>query len=363
MLTRRTIEAAASAAIESLGVDPADAARRAADEELFAELAVKQLLRLTGAELRARSTWAGYQGIAVARQLLEAFVHNWFRWEPSMSLIVADAALAIARRSDRHTASLLFEALKQRANALHLLNRCEEAFRVLDEAEDLASDTRCPRLHHAMVAYGRAAVLHELLLGNEALEYVLQAREGFVACNDRRRVTETLTAETAIHFIRGRNDDARRVAETALNDSRSSGDDAAAALNFGNLAIAVSHLGDTAMARKYLERAQSLYKVRRWQVLAVNISASLALLKIREQGSAGLKQMETVFVEYDRLGLSGEAARSRLLAATELLTVEPQSDVESLCRAAYTRAISLGMTSVAGDAQRLMGATSSHLPS
>ena len=57
MLTRRTIEAAASAALESRGADPADAAMRAADEELFAERAVHQLLRLTGADLRARSTW------------------------------------------------------------------------------------------------------------------------------------------------------------------------------------------------------------------------------------------------------------------------------------------------------------------
>src|SRR5687767_259539 len=101
MPTRRTIDAAVSAVLastrEAVRGTAAAVAERAVSEETFAELVVDQLLKLTGESLRARSAWQGYQGVSVARQLLDAFDRNCNRWPPEWQLAVADAALLIAR--------------------------------------------------------------------------------------------------------------------------------------------------------------------------------------------------------------------------------------------------------------------------
>src|SRR5216110_1588044 len=120
MTTQRTIEDSIGATLEWLDValrdNPSIAARHATAEEKFADIAARQLLTLIPAELRRRSTWSGYGGTAVARRLLDAFYDDWNRWEPIAALHVADAALAIARASDRRRPALLFRLWGARAN-------------------------------------------------------------------------------------------------------------------------------------------------------------------------------------------------------------------------------------------------------
>src|SRR5207249_3716621 len=99
-------------------VDPSIVAQNAAEEECFADVAARQLLMLIPGELRARSTWAGYGGTAVARCLLHAFGKDWNRWEPIAALSIADAALVIAESSDRRTPAILFRAHVSRAHVL-----------------------------------------------------------------------------------------------------------------------------------------------------------------------------------------------------------------------------------------------------
>ncbi len=134
----RTIDAAISATLgsveEVLRGDGESVARRALAEERFADLAVDQLLRLTADSLMERASWSGYQSVSVARQLLERVRANLNRWGPSWSRCVADAALAISKRSDHATPALLFEAHKWRANGLLFMGRFEEAFRSIEAA-------------------------------------------------------------------------------------------------------------------------------------------------------------------------------------------------------------------------------------
>src|SRR5712691_3320081 len=144
MPSRRTVDAAVTATLEwieeALQGDALIVADRAAREDAFARLAVEGLLKLTLAELRQRSRWPGYEGVFVAQRLLDAYDAMWDSWMPLHSLAVTDAAVAVAKRSDRATPALLFRAWKERANALRVLGRYDDAVRSLEMAEAVADD-------------------------------------------------------------------------------------------------------------------------------------------------------------------------------------------------------------------------------
>jgi len=160
MLRRRSVDDAASATLEHieevLRARAPYVSDHAVADERFADVAASQLLTLIPAELRARSTWSGYGGTAVARRLLDSFYANWNQWEPTAALSVADAALAIAQSSDRRTPALLFRAHAARATVLSVQSDFDEAFASLADAEEHAADTKSRRLHFAVLANHRA---------------------------------------------------------------------------------------------------------------------------------------------------------------------------------------------------------------
>jgi tetratricopeptide (TPR) repeat protein len=358
MLTRRTIEAAASATLDALGQmydgKPADIAERAVAEESFADLAVHQLLKLTSNGIRARSAWAGYQGVSVARQLLDAFDENWNCWEPVMSLAVADAAIAIAHTSDKAGAALLFRAHKERANALRILSLFDAAFCSLDQAEELAADTECPTLHFAILANSRSSVWHEMRREPEALRLLLQGREGFARSGDTLRVNESYAAEGGICCGMGHYDDGRRLMELALADAEAGRDLRNVALQLGNLSYCLAQLGDIDAARRYIRRADAAYFELGWTVPRADLLATSALLDIRQFGIGALAGLERACAEYERLGRVAELVRTQMLFVEELYAVDPAAEIGELCQSVYTGALALGMTDVAEDALQIL---------
>jgi tetratricopeptide (TPR) repeat protein len=362
MLTRRTIEAAASATLESISEmfdgSPAEVAQRAVAEEAFADVAVHQLLKLTGDGMRARAVWPGYQGVAIVQRLLDEFIENVICWEPVMSLAVAETALAIAKNSERATAALLFRVHKEKAIALCFLNLFEAAFRSLNDAEEFAPDTRDPQVHYATLLNCRAAVSYEMARGPDALEFIMRARNGFLRSGDHHRVRETHVSEAAILTTLGRYDDARRLMERCLADAESTGDHKSSALHLGNLGHCLARTGDIKAARSYLNAAGQIYAAQGCSIFLADIVATLAVLEVREHGIEAMSRVERACADYDRLGRRGDSAWIQLEAAKALLTVDSTADIIELCHRASTRALELGMNSLAEDALRVLNSSS-----
>lgn len=357
MPTRRTIDAAVSATLEwiedALEGDVAMVADRAAAEDAYARLAVKGLLNLSPADLRRRSRLSGYEGVLVVQRLLDTFDATWNCWTPLSSLTLADAAVTIASRCDRASPALLFRAWKERANALRVVNCFDEAFRSLDKAETFAHDTKCPRLHHAVLANCRISV-HLEMGSSDLWDLLFQAREASLACGDLEHVKWTRTTEPALCYSLGRYETAIQIYHAILAEAAREGDQQLVAMEIGNIGLAYLRLGDVKAARSYLDRARDLYSALGMVVQRTKMHTSLGQLAMREQGMAGLAVLNEACLELDRNGMTGEWAFARLAMAEEILRIDSNADVTGLCREAHTRALSLGMHEVAANALLLL---------
>jgi tetratricopeptide (TPR) repeat protein len=360
MPSAKTIEDSASATLEwldeALRRSPSDVADEATAEERFADLVASQLLRLIPAELRRRSTWSGYGGTAVARRLLEAFYgdESWNAWEPIAALSVADAAWAIAKTSARRTPALLFRALVSRAAVLALLDRFDEAFASLDQAEEYAADTKLRRLHLAVAAHHRAAVCYHADAWTDAMSLIQQARGGYEACGDATRLRYLRTLEAAAWKLAGKSDRSRQIAEASLEEAIRSGDETVIMIETSNIGIYCVDTGDAPAARWYLGRALSMTQARGWKIRTAELLSQLGTLEIRERGIDGIAISEKACLALDQLGMDGDWAEARLEIAEELLKIDPDTDVRSLCRQAYARALSCGRLALVGRALELM---------
>jgi tetratricopeptide (TPR) repeat protein len=357
MPSRRTVDAAVIATLEwiedALGGDAVIVADRAAREDAFARLAVNGLLNLTTAELRQHCNWSGYDGIFVVQQLLGAFDTMWHSSIPFYSLAVVDAAVAIAKRCDRVTPALLFHAWKERANALRQLGHFDEAFRSLERAEAVADDTKCPPLHHALLANCRASVYIDMR-SLDVWDLLHEARETFLAYGDVEHAKWTRTVEGSVWYGLRRYEAAIRIYESNRIEALNNGDQPLEVMELGNIAGACLELGDVTAARCYFDQARNLSAALGMVVMRARMTAGLGQVAIREKGPDGRAVLERACSELDRLGLAGDLALARLEMAEEILKTDPTADVSSLAYEARARAVSLGMDHVATRATQLL---------
>jgi tetratricopeptide (TPR) repeat protein len=358
MATARTIDAAISATLASaeevLRGEGEGVARRAVAEERFADLAVDQLLKTTADSLMERASWSGYQSVSVARQLVERVRVNFFRWGPSWSRCVADAALVIAERSDHATPALLFEAQRWRMNGLLFTGRFEEAFRSIDRAEALAADTHHARLRYAIAAHLRATAFCEMTRWREALAWVKEAQEQFRECEATRLIELTWGCEGMAFLGLHRFDEARALFNRGLDSAAKSGDHKSVAHHLQNIGATFAVMGDAEAARLYLNRAGELCASLSLRMSLAKILEALGCLDITERGVDGRRRLDEATAEFERLGMDSDWVDSRVDLAEALVAVDPSADVTGICQEAYERAIALGLDSYAERALALL---------
>jgi tetratricopeptide (TPR) repeat protein len=139
-----------------------DLAATAAEEDEAAAALLAPLV-----ENPARLAWANlaelrkYRTAGVVRRLASAANQECYR-EPLHALTLADTAIELAKRLSGYPQTVLFQlrgtAWKERANALRLLGRYDEALEALDTAEREFSVVGSDPLGMVMVRHARAIV-------------------------------------------------------------------------------------------------------------------------------------------------------------------------------------------------------------
>ena len=168
-------------------------AERIAAEDAVADELLRNLLAAPAAtawtKLHARKKYL--TGGVVRR--LSAEAHRVCEAEPLDALTFADAAISVAEAlpDDEYPANAVYElrgtALKERANALRLLGRFDEALDSLARADRAYRHLTSSALGLSSVAYVRATVLFERQQFEEAAIVAESAERGFAHLGDDHR--------------------------------------------------------------------------------------------------------------------------------------------------------------------------------
>jgi tetratricopeptide (TPR) repeat protein len=238
-----------------------DLVSRIADEDEEAERLLEPLLANPVALARMNlAEKPKYRTGGVVRHLIAAATANLER-EPLEALSFADAAIEVAETlpDDTYTSYAIFDlrgtAWKERANALRLLGKYEDALVALDRATDAFRQAPLAPIGPASVKFIRATVLYERGELEDAFRLAEESAAEFSHFGDIDRVMRARQLQANIRFHQGDIPAARKVYEEILRYGQKEKDltwIARAARLLGRCAL---DLGDLDAARRHFEEA------------------------------------------------------------------------------------------------------------
>ena len=132
--------------------------------------------------------------------------------------------------------------------------------------------------------------------------------------------------------------------------ARATGDDHDLARIYGAMASCYTAAGNLTLARECVDLALSLAAEYGMEVLTTQLMRVSALVTLRGDMAAGLREIAVVRERCRALGMPVEGITCLLSAVESVLLLDPAADVAALCRSAYTEAVELSITAGAAEA-------------
>jgi tetratricopeptide (TPR) repeat protein len=248
--------------------------------------------------------------IATARGALER--------EPLEALAFADSAIEIAETlpDEAYPAQAIFDlrgtAWKERANALRLLGRYDEALSALDRAADAFRNAPHVPIGMAIVKYVRAIVHFERGELETAFGMLEESAKEFEHLGDIDRLMRARHVQANVRFDQGNIAAARAIYEEVLRYGEAERDFTWIARESYTLGRCALEMRDFDAARKYFDGAIEGFTKLRLSTEVTRVEWGLALLAIAEgrprDAVAKLREVQRRFTEHGMLVDSALAA-------------------------------------------------------
>lgn len=331
-----------------------DLVSRVAEEDEDAERLLKPLLRDPAALARLNvAEKPKYRTGGVVRHLIGAARAELER-APREALVFADTAVEVAETlpDDAYPAKAVFDlrgtAWTQRANALRLLGRYDEAISALDRAAEAFRNAPQVPLGMATVKYVRAIVHYERGELEPAFALLEDSAAEFRHLGDIDRLMRARHVQANVRFQQGRIAAARDMYEEVLRHGQAERDLTWIARESNTLGRCALELGDHAGARTYFESAIEGFR-RLGLATEVNRAQwGLALLALAEgQSQEAVMELRTIQQRFTEQGLLSDAALAALDSMDGLYALQEMDEIAVLASQLISTFTAAGMTTSA----------------
>ncbi|MBV9495088.1 MAG: tetratricopeptide repeat protein [Acidobacteria bacterium] len=248
-------------------------------------------------------------------RFLSAAAHDALARETLDSLALADLAINVGSRLPVNTYAgnrlhdLRGNAWKERANALRLLGRYDDALHALDQASAEYAFVPASPLGPAIVTFIRASVYSERGLYDEAFRLAAQSARAFQHIGDVDRTMRARHLEANIHFHRREIRLARELYESILLWAESRNDStwiARESLTLGHCAL---EEGSRSLAEERFARAWRLFEESGSSSESTRAQFGIGrVLLASGQLDAAVRHLSNVETQFRQLGLLTDAA-------------------------------------------------------
>ena len=267
------------------------------------------------------------------RRLIDEAVGELDR-EAEKSLVLLDhaeeaAAVLLGDASSEYRS----EIRKNRANALRMLGRYDEALAEADRALMLAASSPTGAFAHAQAVYTRGAVLFKMGRLAEARESARDAADSFSEFGDLRRAIHARTLQAAAATEQGDIAYALAVYLMIRPQAQYLGDAATAARITANIAVGCLRVGRYSEAREYAEEARAEFQRLRVDAEVIRADWTLGAISIAVGARRkGLSRLTTAAAAFERLDMLADAGFVKLDIVEELLRGRRWSEAEAMAR-------------------------------
>lgn len=234
-------------------------------------------------------------------------------------------------------------AWKDRANALRLQGRVQDALWSLDEAERHFRSQPIPEFDLAIVDYVRATVLVETDQLQMGLDLAKRSGEVFLEYGQEERHRHARMVEGGVLFNLGQPREAREIYLALLKPTQQANDTATLVMLFVNIGQCSVNLNDKDMASIYFLQAATVAEELGMTSEVISARWGLGRLLVStgqlEDGIDRLRQAER---ELLKVGTEGDAALVSLEIAEALLAIGRPDEVPAICRRLVERFVRTG---------------------
>ena len=327
-----------------------DLVSRVADEDEEAERLLKPLLANPVALARMNlAEKAKFRTGGVVRQLVAAARGSLER-EPLEALVYADAAVEVAETlaDDAYPTGAVFDlrgtAWTQRANALRLLGRYDEAIAALDRATEAFRQAPHVPIGMATVKYVRAIIHYERGDLDTAFEMLEESASEFQHLGDIDRLMRARHVQANVRFQQGNIAAARQMYEEVLRHGEAERDLTWIARESNTLGRCALELRDFAAARKYFDAAVDGFTRLRFATEVTRAEWGLALLALAEGRSReAVTRLREVQRRFTEQGLLIDGALAALDSMDGLIALDEMQEIAALASQLISTFTSAGM--------------------
>lgn len=276
-------------------------------------------------------TWALYMAEhpsapteALVRRIVDAAVAELER-QPAYSLSLLGAADSVASRiSDPDGASgCRGEIWKNRANALRILGRYEEALSATVMAERLAEEIATGGFMLAQIVYTRGTVLFKMGRFAETIQTARDAGYRFAEYGDVKRVIHARNLEALALTEKGETAEGLRVYMLIDEQLQQLDDPQMRASVTKNIAVSHRRLGNYNEATTYTLEAQQLYRALGAESEIIRSDWTLGVISLRVgETEAGLARLRSAAAAFESLTMPADAGFVKLDLTEELLRLK-----------------------------------------
>jgi len=261
---------------------------------------------------------------SLMRLIIDAAIAELDR-RPSYALMLLDAADSIAPRVNDPTGQIecRSEIWKNRANALRILGRYDEALSATVTAERFADEIATGGFMLAQIIYTRGTVLFKMGRFAETIQTARDASQRFAEYGDVKRVIHARNLEAIAHTEQGETAEGLRVYLLIAEQLQRVDDPQMVASVTKNISVCHSRLGNYGEAITYSYAAQRLYRALGSESEIIRTEWTLGAIDLLVGDTQrGLARLRGAAAAFEALGMLADAGFVKLSLTEELLRLE-----------------------------------------
>jgi len=276
-------------------------------------------------------TWPAYLAAhpdaateGLVRRVMEAAIEELDRNPKyALELLVAADSIAYGIDDKQGQFECHSEVWKNRANALRMLGRYEEALNATVTAERFAEEVRTGAFMRAQIIYTRGTVLFKMGRFAETIKAAREASNRFAEYGDVKRVIHARNLEAIALTEQGETAEGLRVYLLIAQQLQQFDDPQMSARVRENIAVSHRRLGNYDEARAHALAAQEQYRELKADSEIIRIEWTLGLIDLLVgETQAGFERLRDAAAAFEALKMPADAGFVKLDLTEELLRVE-----------------------------------------
>jgi len=288
-------------------------------------------------------TWPAYLAAhpnaateGLVRRVMEAAIEELDRNPKyALELLVAADSIAYGIDDKQGQFECHSEVWKNRANALRMLGRYEEALNATVTAERFAEEVRTGAFMRAQIIYTRGTVLFKMGRFAETIKAAREASNRFAEYRDVKRVIHARNLEAIALTEQGEITEGLRVYLLIARQLQQFDDPQMKARVTENIAVSHRRLGNYAEARAYAVAAQERYRELKADSEIIRVEWTLGLIDLLVGATGiGLARLRGAAAAFEARGMLADAGFVKLDLTEELLRLEEWDEAGVMAGAA-----------------------------